>query len=355
MIERQFIASTIVQVLRDLEEAFRRLHPLAIPQLREKLLVHLKPLMTAHESLIGRGRDVPEELGEDRLSRVCEIVLDATRTFGVGEGVEEEFVAAQRAGRKSCQAQEALFPLRKNFPVVNGYFLEAGANPSAIGQDVEKEDERGLSHSGYEQERYARAGYSLYIPEHYTSERRWPLVVALHGGHGHGRDFIWSWLREARTRGFILLAPTSQGQTWSLLDMEVDAHPLTRRLNELCSSLAIDRGRVLITGMSDGGTYALGAAMSKSSPYTAVAPFSSALLPLNMDDAVGKRIFWVHGAQDWMFPVNWAVQACQVLARAGAEVKIKVVPDLAHAYPREENDTVLNWFDPQLAKPSCTS
>ena len=34
-----------------------------------------------------------------------------------------------------------------------------------------------------------------------------PLVVALHGGHGHGRDFLWSWLREARARGMLAALP----------------------------------------------------------------------------------------------------------------------------------------------------
>jgi predicted esterase len=50
-----------------------------------------------------------------------------------------------------------------------------------------------------------------------------------------------------------------------------------------------------------------------------------------------------------MFPVSRAVKACKEISSAGADVRLKVVPDLSHAYPREENDAILRWFDPTLA------
>ena len=47
--------------------------------------------------------------------------------------------------------------------------------------------------------------------------------MALHGGSGHGRLFLWSWLREARARGVILVAPTAIGDTWSLMEPDMDS------------------------------------------------------------------------------------------------------------------------------------
>jgi len=38
---------------------------------------------------------------------------------------------------------------------------------------------------------------------------RLALVMALHGGSGNGRGFLWSWLRDARSFGAILVAPTA--------------------------------------------------------------------------------------------------------------------------------------------------
>ena len=59
----------------------------------------------------------------------------------------------------------------------------------------------------------SRGGFSLYVPEYYTPDRAWPLVMALHGGSGNGRGFLWSWLRDARSFGAILVAPTATGST----------------------------------------------------------------------------------------------------------------------------------------------
>ena len=55
----------------------------------------------------------------------------------------------------------------------------------------------------------------LYVPESYDESEALPLVIALHGGAGSGREFLWSWLREARTRRFILMSPSSADRTWS--------------------------------------------------------------------------------------------------------------------------------------------
>ena len=57
----------------------------------------------------------------------------------------------------------------------------------------------------------SRGGFSLYVPEYYTRDHAWPLVMALHGGSGNGRGFLWSWLRDARSHGAILVAPTATG------------------------------------------------------------------------------------------------------------------------------------------------
>ena len=87
--------------------------------------------------------------------------------------------------------------------------------------------------------------------------RAWPLIVALHGGGGNGRDFVWTWLREARSRGYLLLAPSSHGSTWSFLGADVDAPRLASLIAWLGERWHIDARRILLTGLSDGATYTL--------------------------------------------------------------------------------------------------
>ena len=348
------IISLLVKVLYALEDVSRRLHPFAVPQLKEGLLVHVQPLEDAGQSVLGQELPPEVEHIRQRLRHACELVLDCIKIFGSGDDAAAAFMAVLRALRKHCQAQETLFPLRHGFSELNRYFLEPGSDPEGRPQGQDQGGRTGIIHTGLAQDPYARGGYSLFVPETYSSESACPLVVALHGGYGHGRDFLWTWLREARSRGFVLLAPSSLGQTWSISNIEIDARQLIRSLEEVCTGFTIDRGRILMTGMSDGGTFALSFGLQQNSPAKAIAPVSCVLAHGKMAHVKDRRIYWVHGAQDWMFPVSRAVNACKDLSLAGADVRLKIVPDLSHAYPREENESILKWFDPALAqeKPS---
>ena len=71
----------------------------------------------------------------------------------------------------------------------------------------------------------------------------------------------------------------------------------------------------------------------------------------NLSRATGKRIYLVHGARDWMFPVETARIARDRLKDAGAEIVYREIDDLSHTYPRDENARILEWFDPALSIP----
>ena len=50
-----------------------------------------------------------------------------------------------------------------------------------------------------------------------------------------------------------------------------------------------------------------------------------------------------------------AKEGFAALKAAGVDVFLRVPEDLSHTYPREENDRVLKWFDPDLALPGTGS
>jgi phospholipase/carboxylesterase len=58
----------------------------------------------------------------------------------------------------------------------------------------------------------------------------------------------------------------------------------------------------------------------------------------------GLPIHLTHGALDWMFPVSVARTAYRTLAAAGAAITYREIADLSHAYPREGQGEVLDWF-----------
>src|ERR1019366_3632918 len=126
----------------------------------------------------------------------------------------------------------------------------------------------------------SRGGFSLYVPEYYTPDRTWPLVMALHGGSGNGRGFLWSWLRDARSFGAILVAPTATGSTSnkstrSLMGDDTDPPNLARILDSVRSRCNVDPSRLLLTGMSDGGTFCYVTGLQSASPFTHLAPVSA--------------------------------------------------------------------------------
>ena len=86
--------------------------------------------------------------------------------------------------------------------------------------------------------------------------------------------------------------------------------------------------------------------------FTAFAPVSGVISPSDLRNAKDRRIYWVHGAFDWMFPVERARQDYTILKTAGADITLRVIDDLSHAYFREQNDRILIWFDSSLALPT---
>ncbi|MBV9560507.1 MAG: phospholipase [Bradyrhizobium sp.] len=252
-----------------------------------------------------------------------------------------------RALRHVPRALEALYPLAAKFPPVSSFFLD----PSAQG-DAELEarlarpaaDDTGVMHD--HNELGSRGGFSVYVPEYYTPDRAFPLVMALHGGSGNGRNFLWSWLRDARSFGAILVAPTATGPTWALMGADTDTPNLKRILDHVRGRWNVDPERLLLTGLSDGGTFCYVSGLERASPFTHLAPVAATFHPLMAELADAERlkglpIFLTHGRLDWMFPVEVARHTRSALSAAGADVTYREIDDLSHCYPREINAELL--------------
>jgi phospholipase/carboxylesterase len=261
-----------------------------------------------------------------------------------------DLVAVFRALRHAPRAQEALYPLATKLPPVSSFFIDP-----ALREDADLEARLALSaaeDSGIIHDHNAsgsRGGFSLYVPEYYTPDRAWPLVMALHGGSGHGRSFLWSWLRDARSHGAILVTPTATGTTWALMGEDTDSPNLARILDVVRGRWNVDPDRLLLTGMSDGGTFCYVSGLERASPFTHLAPVAATFHPLIAEAADAERlhglpVYLVHGRLDWMFPVQVARQAHAALSAAGANVIYREIDDLSHCYPREINAAILHWL-----------
>ena len=295
----------------------------------------------------------PTEFAEARTSieAACDAALAAFAGLREVQHGNGDLIAVFRALRYAPRAQEALYPLAKKFPPVSDFFVDPALRDDGdFKARLERPAADGSGVFHHDNEPGSRGGFSLYVPEYYTADRAWPLVVALHGGSGNGRNFLWSWLRDARSFGAILIAPTATGPTWALMGEDTDTPNLVRMLETVRRRYNIDAKRMLMTGLSDGGTFCWVSGLDRASPFTHLAPIAATFHPLMAEIADAERlrglpIFLVHGRLDWMFPVQVARQTSNLLSAAGADITYREIDDLSHCYPREMNAEILKWMN----------
>lgn len=342
----------LLNALDALQFIARHLHPPHLGELVAAVGSRDEPLRGTFDLFM--DVDWPDQLVpvRDRLALSATETMRAFEELRAATQSANGIFEAYRALRHYTRAVEALFPLAPMLPAVSRFFLEEPArNDEALLRRLADTDGQAEKTGLLEarNEKTMRGGFSLYVPETYDPAKPHPLVMALHGGSGHGRDFVWSWIREARTRGAILVSPTSLGPTWSLMEPEPDTANLERILAFVQQGWNVDGARMLLTGMSDGGTFTYVSGLGAESPFTHLAPFSASFHPMLLSfmdprRLVGLPIYVTHGALDWMFPAAMAQSADESLRAAGAKVVYREIADLSHTYPREENAAIMDWF-----------
>lgn len=332
--ELPLVLTPLFQSLEALELIARYFNPSDFAALMARIGAPDAPLPEA----LARIEAWPEELRPlaEPLAAAVRPVTGAFEALRAASELRDVFRALGQLPR----AQEALFPLAEGLAPVSRYFLESEARRDAdrpAGEVIHLDNERSQ-----------RGGVSIFAPGE-APPQGWPLVVALHGGAGHGRAFLWTWLRAARTQGAVLATPTAVGETWALQGPDLDTPNLARILDLIEARWPIDPARRLMTGMSDGGTFTYLAGLTGDLPFTCLAPIAAAFHPMLTGFAdparlAGLPIRITHGTLDWMFPVESAREARDALSAAGAHVAYREIDDLAHAYPREENRPILDWM-----------
>ena len=331
----------------------RHLHPPAFASVMNTIRTPDETLQAARAAI----REWPEQFAglRGQLDRACDETLAAFAGIREVERGNGDLVAVFRALRHVPRAQEALYPLAVQFPPVSSFFPNAANRENAdllARLEVGASENTGSFHD--DNEPGSRGGFSVYVPEYYTPEHAMPLVMALHGGSGNGRGFLWNWLRDARSLGAILVAPTATGQTWALMGEDTDTPNLNRIIDQVRARWTIDETRMLLTGMSDGGTFSYVSGLDGASRFTHLAPVAATFHPLMAEVADATRlqglpVFITHGRLDWMFPVQTARQTQGLLSAAGAKVIYREIDDLSHTYPREINTEIMQWLNGERA------
>jgi phospholipase/carboxylesterase len=250
-----------------------------------------------------------------------------------------------------CRGMNLLYGIRAHLPTLQEYWFLPEALPNREALETASPDTDvpvGMLHN---KRTDAHADYSLYVPENYTPHKKWPLIICLHGGYGRGDDYIWSWVRPAKSKGYLLLSPKSTDVTWSVLQPPLDVGSITAMFEEVCETYAVDKSRVYLSGLSDGGTFTYLFGLTCPDMFTGIAPIAGDFHPM-LDAMLRQKqgkdlpIYIVHGVHDFIFKVESIRQGHELLTHIGYNATYKELPDWGHAYTSSINEElVLPWFE----------
>lgn len=182
--------------------------------------------------------------------------------------------------------------------------------------------------------------YLTYPPPRVDDQRRWPLIVFLHGSGERGDDLSLvkrygapRYLEDGlRIPAFVVAPQCPAEQRWEML---ID--DLERLVRGLVETLPVDPENVSLTGFSLGGFGAWAWALRRPARFAALAPVAGCPAGDEGDDAPDALCtlrdlpIWIfHGAADRHVPVGGADAYVDRLARCGADARYSRLPDANH-------------------------
>ena len=191
--------------------------------------------------------------------------------------------------------------------------------------------------------------YLLYLPGTYKTQKKWPLILYLHGASLRGTDVnrvkaygIPALLERGKPLPFIVVAPQCPpNQNWHKWD-----ETLLSLLDVVSDEYAVDEKRMYLTGMSLGGSGAWHLAAQQPETFAALAPLCGYGNPLLAKQYQNLPIWLFHGAKDRAVPVDISDKMNAEIRKIGGEIKYSRFPESGHnivekVYGSQE---LYDWF-----------
>ena len=182
----------------------------------------------------------------------------------------------------------------------------------------------------------------LYLPADYgrDAQRRWPLIVFLHGSGERGYDpqrltdiGLPQILQDRSDLPFVVVSPQlPPGESW------IDKGALINALVDWVEAhYAIDADRITLTGFSLGGFGVWHLGLDNSNRFAALVPVAggwdkgSDAVPANICDLATKPVWVFHGDQDETVKLRQSEVLVDALHACGSDVRYTVLPKATHA------------------------
>jgi predicted peptidase len=218
----------------------------------------------------------------------------------------------------------------------------ATLNVSAAPEPAPNQQVQSVKEFNFHKVESATLKYLLFLPKGYdgSGEKRWPLMLFLHGAGERGND-IWKVTTHGPPKNvaqnpdfpFILVSPQClEGEIWS-------KDSLLGLLDDVTANLKVDTNRVYLTGLSMGGygTWDLG--LNHPERFAAIVPICGGGELITVLIAHGPKaqamkslgVWAFHGAKDPIVPPDESQRMVNVLKKIGTQdVKLTIYPEAGH-------------------------
>jgi hypothetical protein len=188
--------------------------------------------------------------------------------------------------------------------------------------------------------------YTLDVPEGYDPARQYQVRVQLHGGVGRieantppgsGTGSGLGGRLPGTEQIYVMPYAWRDAPWWS--ERQVDN--LRAILDVVKRTYNVDENRVVLSGVSDGGTGAYYTAMRETTPFASFLPLNGFIAVLKNETAdadgdlfpnnlLAKPLFIVNGGRDPIYPTSVVDPYVEHLKRGGVELIYRPQPNAAH-------------------------
>jgi polyhydroxybutyrate depolymerase len=153
--------------------------------------------------------------------------------------------------------------------------------------------------------------YELHVPQDLAAQEPVPLLLVLHRWleSGQAMAYMTSFNDIADREGFIVAYPNAAGGTWDTFggQYQDDIGFVLAVIEAVAAAHAIDRGRIYLTGASNGGFMTHVLACAAPGTFAAAAPVKG-LMPARLAEAHPSGppvpILIIHGTNDGVVPYD---------------------------------------------------
>ncbi|BDS06992.1 hypothetical protein NT6N_20320 [Oceaniferula spumae] len=209
--------------------------------------------------------------------------------------------------------------------------------------------------------------YRIFLPEGYSKEKKYPLVLALHGAGSRGtknvkhmRPWVAGWsspIVQKDNPCIILMPQCPPNKQWVntpwrngsySMDKVAISEPMSlakELFDKVVKEHSVDESRIYLIGCSMGGYGCWNFIMRWPELVAAAVPVCGGGDPSQAEKLVSLPIWTFHGDKDTVVPMKATTDMVDAIKKAGGEqVKLTVYPGVSH------NSYAFAWKDPELIK-----